>query len=121
MKRFPVFSIFTIVLCAIALLPLVSISNGDDIWQYIYYDYYFDMNGNMVGFGTSTWGELDEDVATDRAVITRFHKQCTNGSWTSLTVSGYYYEKNDDGEWVYWGGSWLEWWVIDQWFNQDCN
>ena len=95
MKRFSIVAIVMIVLCVIALIPLVS-ANGDDVWQYIYYDYYFDMQGNLIGFSWFTTGETD-NVATDRAVIIRYHKERSDGNWDSLTVSGSYYEKNENG------------------------
>lgn len=79
------------------------------------------MNGNLIGFGINIVGEMDENVATDRAMIMRYYIQCSDGSWKNLTIGGSYYEKNDDGEWVYWGGSWLDWWVIDNWFNTACH
>ena len=114
MKRFSIVAIAMIVLCAIALIPLVS-ANGDDVWQYHYWDYYYDSQGNMIGWGYSVFGAFDNDVATDRAYITRYHVQRTDGTWESLTGSGSYYEKDDDGNWVYWGGSWYEWSWIWNW------
>ena len=121
LKRFSITAIVLIAFCAIALLPLMSVSNGDDVWQYVYYDYYFDANKKLVGHGKTVMGQLDDDLATDRAVITRFHKQCSDGTWEKITISGHYYEKNDDGEWIYWGGSWMTGQVIQEWFNQACN
>ena len=119
MKRFSP-AIIIVAICALALPLLVSVSD-ESVWQYHYYDYYFDSQGNMMGFGYSILGELDDDVATDRAYIGRFHMPRSDGSWDSLTIYGYYYEKNEDGEWVYWGGSWLEWSVIEAWFNNSSN
>ena len=59
------------------------------------------MAGNMIGFNWFVSDETDDDIATDRAIIARYHIQRTDGSWDSLVVSGYYYEKNEDGEWIY--------------------
>ena len=105
-----------IIICAVALLSVVSI-NAEAETRYKYYEYYYDSQGNDIGFGYFVYGAMGDEATYECIYVTYHVLGSDNTTWSSLDVAAFYFYKDEDGEWQYHWSWMLPQWEIDEYFG----
>ena len=116
MKTMKKFVGIVIVLIAI----LIANTFADTVYRDVYYYTYYDENGNQMNGGIQAHGASEEDALFLSEYIV-FEITDADGEQHELWVVGLYYEKNDNGDWVFTGFWVITQQEIDDFFNEHVN